>query len=105
MRLPFVFVPAAAFAFAFAVLLGHDVLGRAHAACLCQCVSGRMEAVCGSALDIKPSCIGICAPDIGAPPSAQVPPIAPPGTKFCRIERVCEPAAAGGRCREQQVCR
>lgn len=92
-------------ALVLAALLGSGAFSDAYAACRCACVSGRMEAVCSSPLDVRPSCTGICAPEPPQMPSVQVPPLGPPGTKSCRIEHVCDPAASGGRCREETVCR
>ena len=64
-------------------------LGIASAACVCKCVNGNVEAVCESAMDLKP----ICSPRICPLPSPSIAPlkmpsIPPIGTSQCRQERV-----------------
>ena len=73
----------------------------ASAACTCQCVDGKMQPLCSSAIDIAPPCIGICpvtVPSVGIAPLV-VPPV---GTTSCRPAQVCDQF---GNCRVQQVCR
>ena len=59
------------------------------AACVCQCVDGRVTPICQSAIDRKP----ICAPQICpiVPPSIKpiMPPTIPPiGAKDCEMKQV-----------------
>jgi hypothetical protein len=63
-----------------------------HANCVCRCVDGSVQALCSSALDMRP----ICAPQICpiVPPSIapiQTPMIPPIGTQHCRQVQVVNP--------------
>ncbi len=56
-----------------------------HAACSCTCVNGQVQAICESAIDLRP----ICSPQICplVPPSIaplQTPMVPPVGTSHCR---------------------
>jgi len=61
----------------------------ANADCSCECINGRVQAVCSSTLDLKPICspriCPILTPGIRPLPSLRVPPI---GTTSCRKEQV-----------------
>lgn len=76
----------------------------ASAECACMCVSGEVQAICQSSIDLKP----ICAPRICpiVPPS--IPPILTPsippiGTNQCRNEQVYN--STTGRYEWKQICR
>lgn len=64
----------------------------AFAACQCSCVNGQPQALCSSALDIRPFCSASICPI--APPSVapinpvRVPPI---GTTQCHMAQVLDP--------------
>ncbi len=74
----------------------------AEASCTCHCVDGEMEALCGSALDIRPICPPRICPIAGPSIAPINPPTIPPlGTSSCRQARVCD---SFGNCRWQQVC-
>lgn len=86
---------------AIALLLASSIAARA--ACECQCVDGRMQPLCDSAIDMRPMCPAMLCPM--APPSLA--PIAPQtlpplGTTQCRQARVCD---VMGHCGWQEVCR
>jgi len=73
---------------ALLALMSTDVAAQ----CVCRCVSGEVQPICRSTLDIPP----ICAPQICpiVPPSIEPiqPPRVPPiGTKDCRQEQVYNP--------------
>jgi hypothetical protein len=62
------------------------------AECTCECVNGQQQALCESAIDLKP----ICPPKICPQTSPQVQPIDPPrvpplGTKNCEQKQVWNP--------------
>lgn len=64
----------------------------AEAACTCTCVGGQVQAICQSAIDMKP----ICSPQIcqTPPPSVRppaAPTIAPVGTRSCSQQQVLNP--------------
>lgn len=64
----------------------------AHAGCSCECVNGQVQAICDSAIDLRP----ICAPRVCgiAPPSVAPvqPPMLPPlGTSSCAPQMVQNP--------------
>jgi hypothetical protein len=74
----------------------------ARASCTCQCVDGQMQALCSSALDIRPICPSRICPIAGPSIAPINPPTIPPlGTSSCRQAQVCDPF---GNCRWQQVC-
>ena len=73
-------------------LLLFGFAGVVNAACQCRCVNGQVEAICQSAIDLKP----ICSPTICpiAPPSVRPvgPPTVPPvGTSQCHNQQVWDP--------------
>ena len=62
---------------------------NATAACMCQCVSGRVEAICQSAIDLKPICSPALCPLV--PPSLkpiETPAVPPVGTSQCHNKQV-----------------
>jgi hypothetical protein len=72
---------------AFAMLAILPALG--HADCQCMCVNGSVQAMCSSAIDLKP----ICAPRICPITNPSVTPIMPPrvppiGTTSCHQAQV-----------------
>lgn len=72
------------------VLLGLVLMvTSARAGCSCQCVNGQMQALCESAIDIRPICpptiCGIVPPSIRPIETPMIPPI---GTRSCRKEQV-----------------
>ena len=74
-----------------------------NAGCTCQCVNGRMQPLCDSAIDLPPLCpMQMCPP--GQPSLAPLnPPTLPPlGTSSCRQAQICDNF---GNCQWQQVCR
>jgi hypothetical protein len=76
----------------------------ASAACVCRCVDGRMQALCGSALDVEP----VCPPAICPPPLLSVQPIPhlvvpPVGTSACREAQIFDERS--GRYVWRTVCR
>ena len=63
----------------------------AMSACRCACVSGEMQSLCSSSLDLPVMCVGLCplAPVSLAPlPSLQLPPL---GTQQCVQKQVLNP--------------
>jgi hypothetical protein len=64
----------------------------AAAACVCRCVNGQMQPICGSSLEIPPICPPtICQmvpPSIAPIPTPMVPPV---GATSCRPEQVLNP--------------
>jgi hypothetical protein len=74
----------------------------AEAACSCQCVNGKAQALCSSALEIPQPCVQICPPAV---PSATIlpPVVPPPGTQQCRVQQVLNPYTH--QYEAKQVCR
>jgi hypothetical protein len=74
-----------------------------HAGCTCQCVNGRMQPLCDSAIDLRPLCPPTVCP-IASPSMAPISPLMLPplGTNSCQQARLCDPY---GNCRWQPVCR
>lgn len=63
--------------------------GNARAACVCRCVSGSVQALCSSSIDVPP----VCSPQVCpiTPPSVapiQQPRVPPIGTTVCRQAQV-----------------
>ena len=75
---------------------------QVQAGCTCQCVNGKMQPLCSSALDIAPPCMGICGPVAPSIAPINPPTIPPVGTTSCRQAQICDQF---GNCRWQQVCR
>jgi hypothetical protein len=74
-----------------------------HAACQCACVNGHVEAICSSAIEVRPICAPVVCPIV--PPA--VTPIAPPrvppiGTSYCAPRQVYDPAS--GRYVWKELC-
>lgn len=102
MKLTFA-LPIAAVLITFTALLGLVALpSQAIAGCTCQCVNGRMQPLCDSAIDLRPICpptiCGITPPSIAPINPPTIPPL---GTTQCRQAQVCD---TFGNCRWQQVC-
>lgn len=84
---------------AFVAMVSFDAM----AACQCMCVNGQVEAMCSSAIDLRP----VCAPRVCplTPPSVapinrpRVPPI---GTSECHMVQVLNPFSH--RYEWKQVC-
>lgn len=78
--------------------------GQAYAGCTCQCVNGRSQPLCDSALSIVPSCMDKICPidETASVRPLTIPRIPPIGTSACEQARVCD---TFGNCRWQQVCR
>jgi hypothetical protein len=75
----------------------------AAAECTCECVSGRMQPLCDSSIDLAPICpLQICPLVAPALPPLSAPTLPPLGTSSCQPARVCD---TFGNCRWQQVCR
>jgi hypothetical protein len=77
------------YTFAFTILL----MANADASCVCRCVDGEVQPLCGSSIDLPP----ICTPTICSivPPSiAPIQPtgIPPLGTSGCTQRQVLNPA-------------
>ena len=74
----------------------------AQASCVCECVDGRMQPICQSAIDLPPLCpptlCPLASPSIAPLPRPTLPPL---GTSQCRQARVCD---RFGNCHWQQVC-
>ncbi len=65
----------------------------ATAACICQCVNGHVEAICQSAIDLKPICSPTLCPLV--PPSLkpiESPTVPPIGTSQCHNQQVWNPS-------------
>ncbi|HVO14103.1 MAG TPA: hypothetical protein VMV26_02775 [Alphaproteobacteria bacterium] len=77
---------------------------EARAACVCRCVNGVVEAVCASAVDLRPVCSPAVCPVVPPRVAPVNPPTVPPvGTAQCRPEQVLNPAT--GRYEWRQLCR
>jgi hypothetical protein len=67
----------------------------AQAGCICRCVNGTVEAICQSAIDLKPLCPATLCPLV--PPSLKplepvgLPPL---GTSQCHNQQVWNPATS-----------
>jgi hypothetical protein len=75
-----------------AVFFTFSDVGPASAACVCRCVSGEMQPICSSSIDLPP----ICPPTVCAivpPPVApmQAPTVPPIGTTQCSPRQVLNP--------------
>jgi hypothetical protein len=76
-----------------ALLLTFFFTRPANAACVCQCVNGQVQAICQSAIDLRPMCSSAICPIV--PPalkpieSVKLPPL---GTTQCHNEQVLNPA-------------
>jgi hypothetical protein len=65
----------------------------ATAACTCQCVNGQVEAICQSAIDLKPLCSPTLCPLV--PPALrpiESPTLPPLGTTQCHNQQVWNPS-------------
>jgi hypothetical protein len=75
-----------------AILLWSASPQFATASCMCQCVNGHVEAICQSAIDLKPICSPTICPLV--PPSVrpiQPPTVPPVGTSRCHQQQVWNP--------------
>jgi hypothetical protein len=66
--------------------------GEARAACTCTCINGSPEAVCSSAIDLRPICPPTICPIV--PPSVRpidTPRVPPIGTSYCTNQQVMNP--------------
>jgi hypothetical protein len=88
--------------FVLAVTLWLALVAQASAACVCQCVDGRMQPICQSSIDLRPICPATICPIMSPSIAPLNPPTLPPlGATSCRQARVCD---AFGNCQWQQVC-
>jgi len=71
--------------------------------CSCECVNGKMAALCPTSVDVAPICVGSCPPFIPAPNPYPILPSILPGTTLCRQEKVYSPAQRSYEWR--QICR
>lgn len=74
-----------------------------YAGCVCQCVNGQVQPICGSAIEVPPVCAPRVCPIV--PPSVEPisPPTVPPvGTSRCRMVQVYDEVS--GRYVWQKVC-
>ena len=62
------------------------------AACVCRCVNGEMEPICGNSVEVPPICpptvCQIVPPSVAPVPTPMVPPI---GAESCAPEQVLNP--------------
>jgi hypothetical protein len=75
-----------------ASLVSATVAQTASAGCVCQCVNGHVEAICQSAIDLKPICSPTLCPIV--PPSLkpiESPTLPPLGTSQCHNQQVWNP--------------
>jgi hypothetical protein len=75
----------------------------ATAGCVCQCVNGQVQAICQSAIDLKPMCSPTLCPLV--PPSLKPidsPRLPPLGTTHCHNQQVWNPQS--GKYEWQQLC-
>jgi len=77
--------------FALALIVSLLFAREALAVCECRCVSGSMQPLCSSSLDIQPPCVGICPIVPPSIPPIETPRIPPIGTTRCRNEQVLNP--------------
>jgi hypothetical protein len=65
---------------------------EAYAACSCECVNGRLEALCASSIDVPPVCAPRVCPVVTPSVRPVVPPAVPPvGTTKCEMRQVLNP--------------
>jgi hypothetical protein len=84
-------------------LLTLGAVQSAAAGCVCRCVNGQVEAICQSAIDLRPVCgpavCPIVPPRISPIESPRVPPV---GTSQCHNQQVWNPTT--GRYEWQRLC-
>ena|ERR1700691_1216397 len=87
----------------FASVLVLSAIDQASATCICQCVNGHVEAICQSAIDLKPICSPTLCPLV--PPLVkpiESPTLPPLGTRQCHNQQVWNPNL--GRYEWVQLC-
>ena len=74
------------------LLVGLGITGATRADCTCACVNGSVQAICSSAIDMKPICGAQLCP---LPPTSLQPltsmHLPPLGTSHCRPKQVFDP--------------
>lgn len=77
------------FLFIIIVIVIQFFTAKAWATCRCVCINGEVDAVCSSALDIKPICtLRICPLTPLSITPIQMPRIPPIGTSQCKQKQV-----------------
>jgi hypothetical protein len=71
------------------LLLTISIATLAGAECACECVNGAQQAICSSAIELRPICPPRICPIVPRAITPIMPPYIPPiGTSGCRMEQV-----------------